>query len=415
MKRSAIVAAWLAMLIAAAPAQQIVDNTHCGSAHRNAPLRQTVVVVDGAIVTKDTEAGPAVENAEWRRFVSNFVNAANPLIGQLLDARERVTIAIANADASGLTPLFTGCVPLVSEQEARVLDAGTTTIDTFFGRDWRSNNEKAAAAFARSARLSTVRGAAGAVVGRPASRQAFAQGALVASLRNSPGFDLSEGLVRYVMLSDLTLYDMQATDAASARRQGFRDAESVGLRLGRSEVHFFANGAGGNPSIAHYLDAFFLGGEAKLETFGGASSTLSSNRIPVQVAVYQGTADFPNIGQVPVRMRLALDRNNGVVLSWIQEQRRFARSIPLEGVMNCPSAGECVYSGGDVFAQVWSFKAGPDPQCESEMPWGGMRNLDFRQKGDTIEGKVSDTLCVIRDREDIGIPFLLRRLDRGEW
>jgi hypothetical protein len=259
-----------------------------------------------------------------------------------------------------------------------------------------------------------VRGTAEAVVGKPARMQAFAQGSLVASLRNSPGFDLSDGLVRYVILSDLGLYEVQKADMVTARANGFRDAENASLRLGRSEMHFLADG-GGASAVAGYLDAFFLGSEAKLETLGSASSTLSSNNLPVRMAIYQGTADFPNIGKVPVRMRLAVDRNNGVVMSWIQEQRRQAQNVPFEGVLTCAADSECVYSGDDVFAQAWTTQPGGDPECEGRMPWGGMRNFHFEQSGEAIVGRVTDTLCVVRDHEETGIPFSLVHLDRGQW
>lgn len=407
-------AACMVCLASLAQAQQTVNNDHCTSDERHGSLRQTVLIVDGAIIAKDGEDGPSTENQEWRRFASTFIDASSPLVSQLMGPRERVTIAIANADGSGLTPIFTGCVPLVSEEEAKLLDQETSALDEFFGRDWRSLNEKAATAFARAARLAMIRGTAEAIVGKPARTLAFAQGSLVASLGKSPGFDLSEGLVRYVILSNLGLYEMQKADMGTARANGFRDAENTSLRLGRSEMHFFADG-GGAPSVAGYLDSFFLGSEAKLETLGSASSTLSSNKLPLRIAIYQGTADFPNIGKVPVRMRLAVDRNNGVVMSWVQEQRRQAQNVPFEGVMTCATASECVYSGDDVFAQAWTTQPGGDPECAGGMPWGGMRNFHFEQSSDAIDGRVTDTLCVVRDHEETGIPFSLVRLDRGQW
>lgn len=234
MRLTLLAAACMAYLASLAQAQQTVINDHCPDGEgQHGSLRQTVVIVDGAIISEDGEDGPSAENQEWRRFASTFIDASSPLVSQLLGPRERVTIAIANADGSGLTPIFTGCVPLVSEEEARLLDQETSTLDEFFGRDWRSLNEKAATAFARAARLALIRGTAEAIVGKPARTQTFAQGSLVASLRNSPGFDLSDGLVRYVILSDLGLYDVQKTDIETARANGFRDAENASLAPSR--------------------------------------------------------------------------------------------------------------------------------------------------------------------------------------
>ena len=412
--RDVCVAAAFVVWAIPAAAQPTVDNQHCATG-ASGPLRQTIVVVDGGVVVPDTEEGPAIENQDWRRMASDFVDAADPLVSQLIDARERVTIAIANVDGSGLTSVFTGCVPLVSEEEAKRLDAETGVVDSFFGRDWRTLNEKAAAAFARSARVAMIRGASEAVVGRPSDRTKFPLGGLISSLRNSPGFDLAEGLPRYVLLSDLGLYDIQLADAVTARANGFRDAEEAGLALGRAELHLFAEGVGAAASVGEYLSAFFLGSAGNLKTLGSRSSTLSGNDVPVKVAIYQGTALFPNIGEVPVRMRLALDRNNATVMSWIQEQRKRAQNVPFEGVLTCSASDECSYRGDDVFAQVWSHNPNPDPECLPHMPLGGMRNLTFELSGDTLSGKVTDTVCVVRGQEEQGLPFTMTRLREGRW
>ena len=374
-----------------------------------------MVVIDGQIIRTDGAEGPSPENQSWRRFASQFIDASNPLIGQMVAPRERVTLAIANSDGSGLTPVFSGCVPLISDEEATALDDETSTVEQLFGWDWRSKQEEDAEDFARRARLAMVAGTSRSKVGDAGQPSYFPEGSLVSSLRNTPGIDLNNGLLRLVILSDLALYETPLSDVTTSRETGLRDAEATRLSMGRVEVHFFSNDGTGSLAVNEYMRAFFLASGARLESLASGSSALSSNNIPERVDVYQGVANFPRIGDVPVRMRLAVDRNKSVTMSWFGEQRERAREIPFKGVLTCTTPESCTYQGDDVFAQVWGDPAGETPDCVGDMPMGGMRSLEFVIDGESIIGRVYDTVCVIAGYEDVGIEFAMQRIERGQW
>jgi len=136
----------------------------------------------------------------------------------MMSPRERITIAIANSDGSGLTPLFTGCLPTVGKEEAAKLDQETTSMQTFFGSDWRSANEKAAEEFSRTATISLVQGMKNAKIGSPASRLDFAHGALIQSLSRTKAYSLSDGLPRLIIYSNLSAYNLPVADIATPQR-----------------------------------------------------------------------------------------------------------------------------------------------------------------------------------------------------
>lgn len=406
--------AFLALLGAMLPfstgAQTLVDESACRPSAPDHHRRQTVLIVDGGIVVSDGPEGPSEANRPWRHFVSLFVDAENPVIQQLVGPAERLTIAIANADGSGLTTLFGGCVPLADPQQAAVLDGETSSVATFFGTDWRSQQGKLAESFARSARLSLVEGVGRATVGAP-SRQPFASGGLVRSLAKFRGFTLEAGLPRLVIVTNVGLYEFPSGTVEAARRQARADAEASGLDLARAEVNFFSVGPDATDATAAYLSAFFLAAKGKLETTGGLGGTPSSNKLPVVVDVYQGSVAYPD-GEYPVRMRLARDRNGSVIHSWLEVQSDRARFVPFAGLLNCTGPNDCDYVGDRVFAQIWSDKPDPDPECEAWMPFAGLRELSFRINGDGLSGKITDSGCYVAGKED-GLEFEMKRVPNG--
>jgi hypothetical protein len=410
MKASLALAFFAALLPIAAAAQTQADESSCRAAAPGQHRRQTVVVVDGGIVVPDGPDGPSEANRPWRHFVSLFVDAENPVIQQLVGPAERLTIAIANADGSGLTMLFAGCVPLVDPQEASRLDGETSGVSTFFGTDWRSRQGKLAESFARAARLSLVEGIGRAKIGT-AGRQPFAAGGLVRSLAKFRGFALEAGLPRLVVVTDVGLYEFPAGDVVEVRKAARVDAEASGLDLARSELNVFSAGPDATDATAAYLSAFLLAAKAKLETIGGLGGTPSSNKLPMVVDVYQGSVGYPD-GDYPIRMRLARDRNGSVVHSWMEVQSDRARFVPFAGLLNCTGPNDCEYVGDRVFAQIWSDKPDPDPECEAWMPFAGLRELSFRIEGDGLSGKITDSGCYVAGKED-GLEFQMKRVPNG--
>ncbi|WP_029620885.1 hypothetical protein [Pseudorhizobium marinum] len=411
MKRHFLSCILLCSITFPAAAQVKTVDTFCSSETGEPSLRHTYVVIDGAVATEDAPEGPSPDNTAWRRFAAQFFDARNVAIDQMMSPRERITIAIANSDGSGLTPLFTGCLPTVGKEEAAKLDQETTSMQTFFGSDWRSANEKAAEEFSRTATISLVQGMKNAKIGSPASRLDFAHGALIQSLSRTKAYSLSDGLPRLIIYSNLSAYNLPVADIATARAQGRSDADAITLDLQRVEVGLFSTGTAVSEEAAEYLKAFFLTAKGKVETIAGEGGAIGSNGVPIKVAVYQGGISYGG-DQYPVRMRLAQDVNGSVTMSWIEEQSDRLRFVPFGGILNCTDGDNCTFVGDRVFAQIWSDKQGATPTCEGWMPFGGLRELSFSTSGDQLKGKISDSICVINGQED-GISFTLQRVDNA--
>lgn len=412
--RSILALAALLLLVPQAAHSQVraLEET-CSAAGGPVSLRQTLLVIDGALVSPDGAEGPAPANKAWRRFAASYFDAASPSILQLMDARERLTIFIANADGSGLTPVFTGCLPLVEAAEGERRDAATTAMERFFGNDWRSAQDKAAEAFSRAATLSLVEGVTRARVG-PGAQAPFAEGGLVRSLLRTRGYSVEKGLPRLVLLTDLSLYEIPAGATEAAHMTGRADAEASGLDLQRADIHLFDAGASAGEAQTAYLKSFFLAAKGQVETIAGIGGQLTANKVPVTSAVFQGTIAYPSLGEYPIRMRLARDRNGSAVMSWIEEQSNRVRFTPFQGLLNCEADAKCAFIGDKVFAQVWKETAGLEPQCVNWMPFGGLRELAFSLDGDALAGRISDSVCVISGAED-GIAFQLQRVPNAAF
>ena len=233
---------------------------------------------------------------------------AIPTIDQVMAPRERITIAVANSDGSGLTPLFTGCLPTVGKDEAAKLDQETTGMQRFLGNDWRSSNEKAAEDFSRAATISLVQGLTKAKIGTTEPAAEFAHGGLIQSLNQAKAYSLSNGLPRLIVYSDLAAYGLPVADTATARAKGRSDAETIAIDLQRVEVDLFTPGKATSEAATEYLKSFFLAAKGKVETIAGEGGVLASNGAPVKIAVYQGGISYGS-DQYPIRMRVARDQN----------------------------------------------------------------------------------------------------------
>ncbi|WHA43992.1 hypothetical protein [Agrobacterium larrymoorei] len=408
MKRHILSCLLLCGIALPASAQVKTVDEYCRSDIGGPSLRQTLLVIDGSVATDDTPEGPSPNNTAWRRFAAQFFDARNPAIDQMMAPRERITIAIANSDGSGMTPVFTGCIPTVGKEEAAKLEQGTSSMQKFFGNDWRSANTKAAEDFSRSATISLVQGMKSAKIGASKTRTDFSHGGLIQSLNRTKAYSLADGLPRVIIYSDLAGYDLPVSDVATARAKGRADAEAISLDLQRAEINLFSTGKAVSEEAAEYLKAFFLASKSKVETIAAGGGAIATSSVPVKIDIYQGAISLGG-NQYPVRMRLARDRNGSVAMSWIEEQSDRTRFSPFSGILNCTDDEKCSFVGDRVFAQIWSDKPGPTPTCEGWMPFGGLRDLSFSTQSDTLTGKISDATCVIVG-EEAGMNFQLQKI-----
>ena len=408
--RACLLLAPLLACAGGAQAQAVVDDGFCRQGDLPPALRQTLVVIDGRLVIPEPDGKPREENQGWRRFAGQFADPLASGAGQRLDARERVTLAVANADGSGLTVLFAGCVPLYRPEEEARLEASSSTLGWFVGSDWRSALKKAGEEFRRKATLAMVSGVKGLPAAGENAGGGFAQGSLARSLARGTGLDLARGVPRVVIYTDLGLAAFPKGEVRAARAAARAEAEAAGLDLQRAEVHLF--GAPGTPDTVpkNALEAYFLTGRARLASLAAMSGALPADPPPREVAVYQGTVRVGS-EDYPVRMRLARDQNGTVVNSWLDMQLVQDRFAPFRGILTC-SGKECRYVGDKSFAQIWPDNPDPAPQFEKWMPFGGMRDLRFTVIEDRVEGTIRDEVGYVVGQEQ-GLPFTLTRVPNG--
>ena len=405
-----MIACLLVPLCCAHPAiaRVVTEERYCHVDQLPDALRQTVIVVDGRLIKPEPE-GPLADNRQWRRFVMQFLDTSDPLIRQRVDARERITVVVANADGSGVTPFFVGCVPRFRAEEEKRLDAETTSFQRFFGSDWRSRMEDAGADFVTEATLALVENVKllpAAVDGETAP---FANGTLVAALSKSQLVSLESGLPRIVLYTDLDEYGFPDGTPQQVRRQAREDGDRVGLNLSYAETHMFGVGHGEAEHIKQYLSAFLLSSRAYLATLTSRDGAMSQTPTPRSVAYYQGTVDFPGTVH-PMRLRLPLDQNGTLVNAWIEMQASLPKYVPVFGVMTCRQESKCQYVGDNTFAQIWDDNPDPRPDLQPWEPFGGMRSLEFELDGPRITGRIKDELGYISGKED-GLDFALDRID----
>lgn len=393
-------------------AETVADNTYCSYEELPQSLRQTLIIIDGALARPE-DGPPLPENQQWRSFASRFVDAADPFTRQNLDARERVTIAVANTDGSGLTVLFSGCVPVFSVEEEAARQGQASAVAVFFGSDWRAQWLKQAEGFKRLAVTALVSGLKGATLDHTGGA-AFVDSGLVQSLAKSPGISLEYGVPRVILYTSLGDYAFPQGDVPALRRAGVLDAARRRIDFVRSELHLLTASNPASDGVRDYVDAFFLSSKARVATLTTAGGSLTPENPPISVDVYQGTVDMGDSAKYPLRMRLARDLNGTVVNSWVEMQALEARFVPFKGILSCPVPTACSYVGDNVFAQIWSDDPDPDPECPPDIPFGGLRNLKFAIDGETIAGTISDEVCFFTGRE-AGLTISLTLVPNGRF
>ncbi|MBF0423224.1 MAG: hypothetical protein HQL73_09560 [Magnetococcales bacterium] len=383
-----------------------MDDSYCHVEGYPPALRQTLIIVDGRIV-KPEPNGPLPENQGWRKFVAQFLVASDPLTRQKVDARERVTVAVANADGSGLTQFFMGCTPFYRSEEENKLDAETSTMGRFLGNDWRTKTRKDGERFIQSALVALVEN----VAVLPTIENDggnFSDSGLVSALSKAPLISLKNGIPRVIIYTDLDKYVFPSGPPVAIRGSARVDADRASVNLSYAEVHVFGAGRNQTDNIKYYLSSFFLASRGYLATLTSKDGAMNSSPIPRFVTFYQGTIDFPDALH-PMRLRLAFDRNFTLVDSWVEMQAALPKFVPVFGVLTCKQKDKCQYIGDNIFAQIWDDDPNPEPDLKPWQPFGGMRLLEFAVDGNGVKGRVKDEHGYVMGRKD-GLEFTLLKV-----
>lgn len=253
--------ALVSALVLAAPARAasyevVRQEQACPKEREPRSLRQTLLILDEAIVGASPEA-----NQRWTRMVVEAADARDAGAGTL-GTRERFALLVARRDGSELVPLFLGCSPNLPPEESERAKAGDSMFDRFVGTDSEARRKAARDAFAAgiARALAQVQKRAPEIAAEPAP-----VGGLLRALQNAGRLaDLNHGLPRFILVTPFAVFDKaKLGDVPSARRAGFELAERTGLDFGRAEV-YLAGAALGDSAPLEFARALVLGAKGVL-------------------------------------------------------------------------------------------------------------------------------------------------------
>ncbi|WP_232629203.1 hypothetical protein [Methylobacterium sp. Leaf118] len=371
------------------------------------PLRQTVIVLDEAIVEAKSEA-----NALWKRIVVEAADAREVGTGTL-SPRERLTLLVARRDGSEMLPLFVGCSPNLPAEEIERARAADTQWQVFTGDDSGARHKKTREAFANglARAMAQIAKRAEAIAAVPAP-----PGALLRALQNAGRLaDPNHGLPRFILVSPFAVIAKgEAAEAAGAREKGFALAERSGLDFGRAEIYLAGAQLGDGASL-DFARALVLGAKGVLV----ASRSDGLPRLqpePVSLRTYAGFIDYVD-QRVPLQLRLAATAQGDLVNSWIETTFSKSTATPVAGKMLCRGTA-CEVRGDGRFAQVWFLEPQGEPKNRAKLPFGGARNLELTLKDKTASGRISDPSVVFGGvnapkRDDLR--FEIERVEDGQF
>jgi hypothetical protein len=384
---------------------------YCGLPDLSVPLRQTVILIDELHVYPEVGKQPDQRNLVWRKFLGNLLLSDENTLEQNFLPRERVTIALAKRDGTGVRTIFVGCLPFYSADEKKALaqSAGSMQyVNNFFGTGPLANVKRDIDLFrirmgdAISAGLQPSMLSSANI---PHSGGDLAANGFVTSLKQGALVNLTYGIPRFIIFSDMSRYlENFPSERTKVCALALEKAKNADLDFKNAEVYVV--GLTGNAIARNALGMFFLASHGELISTGAATSMPTFQSPPSHVVYYQGLIQYPD-NRFPIRIRLATDQNGTVVNSWLSVKTSKEQFSPIHGVVTCQSNGSCIFTGDDVFAQIWnvSRNAGTEPLFDPSLPFAGARSLNFVESGTTVTGSISDTLLHFQGLKDNKLEF----------
>lgn len=415
MRKCFAVGTLLVALAVAFPAMAENFEQYCSVPDFTAPVRQTIVVLDDALLYPEAGDQTDKRNAQWRRFLGNLVLSEQSTMEQTFQPRERVTVAIARRDGAGLRPVFAGCLPFYSADEKKKVKQSAGSMDSvheFFGTGPLADAKKAMNLY-RIRFATALHDALQPVLLSPQSAPRgggdLGNNGFVTSLKGGALVNFAYGIPRIVLVSDMTrLLGGFPADRAKARALALKKAQTADLNFRGAEIYVV--GASANSVARDALEMFFLASHGELVSIGPVTAIPQFAPAPVHVACYQGLVQYPD-NRFPLRLRFATDENGTAVNSWISMQVDREQFNPVHGVLTCPPNRGCLFTGDDVFAQVWNVNRGisSNPVFDQSLPFAGARSLKFSLTGSSIGGSISDSLLHFKGLHGSRLEFTAAR------
>lgn len=378
----------------AAESGVINDESYCSVSGLQPSTRQTFILLDQRALARATTVDEFVtQNAHVRDAVLAFGDPKRATDSGFSDWRERISLLIIPSNGNAPQLVFSGCVPSLSVPERTAAMKTDSAVSEFFRGSIDRKLDDEQSKFRGYLNGALLRAAAGGPEKAGGESGALPESLIVRSLRASGRLiNSNNGVPRVVLLSNLAGIDLEGISSASdARRTGFNDGAKGGLDLGRSELHVFLVNGGNSDLAREYVGAYFLAQNAHLVSWSDLPSVLPP--APRTVARYTGTVDYVT-ADVPIQVRIAVDRNGELEDSWLVLQADPVKSTPLTGTYSCDSDGRCIgHADNGGFAQAWSAKIGVGKaDFDAMLPFGGARNWEFQIQGNRLKGRVYDTI-----------------------
>lgn len=406
----------LALLMLSPAALASTFDIDCNRSDLVVPLRQTLIVLDENEVTPEPNAVALAANMAWRRFLGRLLLSDDNVLAQAFEPREHVTLLIARKDGTGTRTIFEGCVPFYSVAEMRQIKArGGVGADVgeFFGSGPVQDMKKDLEQF----RLHLGQSVQDALLpdqlspsGRGLPIRSLDDNSLIVSLNQGSIINPAYGVPRILFYSDMSRYLRGASGntVGAARAAGEAAGFKANLDLGGAEVYLI--GMSGSTLARDTLTMFFLASHGELMSSGPADVLPRFMPSPSHVARYQGFIVYPKM-KFPIRVRIATDRNGTVVNSWLSVHADTELFAPIHGIVTCARDTPCIYTGDDLFAQVWNpdRDSSRNPRLQSDLPFGGARDLDMRFDGNGMRGSISDPQIQFTGLKDSKLEFTAAR------
>lgn len=369
----------------AEPIKAVRDQANC-HVLEDRPLRQTIIILDEALVRHAPPGSPDSENLRWIRPILDIADVGDGSIINATLPSEQITLYLARSDGNELALAFAGCSPTISDEEMAKRKAEESAIASFFVGGVEHDQEATRERFSDSlmTALGTIAGKAGFLEGQAPPP------ALLPALANAGRFaDLGDGIPRLLLISSFSDIDSALlADDIAARRAALARAAELSFDLQRAEVYVTGVAPALTGKVKPYLEALMLGGRGQLMGLRSDGLPPLAGR-PVDVQVYSGTVDMM-VAQPSVQIRIARDASGNLVSSWIETALTRQIATPFTGKALCREIGACLIKGdGRWMGQAWnpatSEKVGGDA-FSPEFGWSGARFIEIEIAGK--EGRV---------------------------
>ncbi|PWR19003.1 hypothetical protein [Zavarzinia compransoris] len=380
----------------AEPLETVRDHQYCRTGD-NRPLRQTVVVVDEALVRhRPSDADDAADirrhNNGWMSPILKIADAGQSAATNAMLPGELLTVQVARLESRELSLLFSGCSPNISAADLEARRQAQGTFGSLFEGSVDGVQEEARDGF-RKRLQGTLNSLAG-KGGVKAEAGEKATPALLPGLANGGRFvDLANGIPRILLVSSFADLDPAGlADPAAARRAGLERAASLGIDLQRAEVYVVGLAPALGANAKPYVESLVLGMRGQLTGLGTQGlPALAGN--PVAVRTYAGVVDMLDY-EAAVQLRLAWDAGGNLVNSWVETSRKRLISTPFAGKVLCDAKGNCTVKGdGRWMGQAWNPDVTESPKDTDFAPqfsWNGFRFIEITASGDIGQVRIFD-------------------------